>query len=209
MTVSRDDWFRNTTWNASVATLFEAKLERARDKSQPLRIQACLLADTHPLVALELLERYFNEPKRFGEAQAYVDRATALLALGRHEEAVAALGDALKEEKKMPYLLTQAYVELPYVISVHALVGHYEQAAKVLNSHRKRPVFPVEFFMWHASKALLAGASGDRKAAELHAKEALEFASKEKSVFKRHPKLGLVSKRHNDALLRLREYCHA
>jgi tetratricopeptide (TPR) repeat protein len=207
--VSRDDWFRNTAWNDKVAATFDANLKKAKDKSQRLRIQACMLAESHPLVALELLERYFKEPNRFGEAQAYVDKATALLALGRHEEAIAAYGDALKEERKMPSLLTQAYVELPYVVSVHALIDHYERAGKVLNQHRRRPVFPVEFFMWHASKAFLAGAGGDRKAAAEHAKEALEFATKEKSVFKRHPKIGLVSKRHNDALRRLREYCDA
>lgn len=207
--MSRDDWFRNTTWNDKIAATFEANLKRAKDKSQRLRIQACTLAETHPLIALELLERYFNEPKRFGEAQAYVDKATALLALNRREDAVAAYSAALNEEKKMPNILTQAYVELPYLVSVHGLTDHDENATKLLGRHRKRPVFPIEFFMWHAAQALLAGASGDRNTAAHHAKEALEFASEEKSVFKRHPKLGLVSKRHNDALRRLREYCDA
>jgi hypothetical protein len=39
--MNRDDWFRNTTWNDKIAAQFEAKLKRARQKGQYIRIQAC------------------------------------------------------------------------------------------------------------------------------------------------------------------------
>ena len=84
------EWFRNTTWNASIERAFDDKLRRARRKEQYLRIQACTLARLHPDVALKLLDRYFALPNDFDHAQAHVDRATAYLALGRVAEALTA-----------------------------------------------------------------------------------------------------------------------
>jgi len=39
-----DEWFRNVSWDVSIARRFEEKLARARKKEQYLRIQACTLA---------------------------------------------------------------------------------------------------------------------------------------------------------------------
>jgi hypothetical protein len=82
------DWFRNTTWNEAVASTFNDKLRRARRKEQYLRIQACTLAPSHPEAALQLLDRYFALKDDFDHAQAYVDRATAFLALDRTNDAI-------------------------------------------------------------------------------------------------------------------------
>ena len=71
------DWFRNTTWNASVEQAFDDKLRRARRQEQYLRVQVCTLARSHPDVALKLLDRYFALPNDFDHAQAHVDRASA------------------------------------------------------------------------------------------------------------------------------------
>ena len=94
------DWFRNTTWDGIIERAFDEKLRRARRKEQYLRIQACTLARSHPEVALKLLDRYFELQDDFDHAQAHVDRATALLALGRVGEALAAYeGSPQKTEK--------------------------------------------------------------------------------------------------------------
>ena len=106
------DWFRNTTWSEAVERTFNEKLQRARRKENYLRIQACTLARSHPDVALRLLDRYFSLKDDFDHAQAYVDRATALLTLGRIDEAVESYSAALAREVVFPNLLTQAYLGL-------------------------------------------------------------------------------------------------
>src|SRR5580693_8248935 len=98
----RDDWYRNTTWNDTVERAFNEKLNRARRKESYLRIQACSLARSHPDVALRLLDRYFTLKDDFDHAQAFVDRATALLALGRVNEAIESYNAALAREAEFP-----------------------------------------------------------------------------------------------------------
>lgn len=133
--MSRDDWFRNTHWNGTIAELFEEKLRRARRKGQYLRIQASTLCECNPVVALGLLDRYFAQgDERFDEAQAYVDRASALLALGRTDEAVESYEEALRTESRMPNLLTQAYIELPYLIAVRGIRARNGRALEVLEN---------------------------------------------------------------------------
>ena len=67
-----------------MAAQFEAKLKRARQKGQYIRIQACTLAEAHPEVALLLLEKYFEQEDRFDEAQAFVGRATVVQILTKY-----------------------------------------------------------------------------------------------------------------------------
>ena len=204
MRLSRDDWFRNTTWSDKIASQFEAKLKRARRKGQYIRIQACTLAEHHPEIALQLLERYFAQEDRFDEAQAHVDRATAFIALGRLDDAVAAYEDALEAEARIPNLLTEAGIELPYLVAVATLTKQYDRALKVLRKSRKHIAFPVQEFKWNAAHALIAGANERLSEAQEFAKRALEAASKDHSGFRYHARLGLVSQEHSDVLRRLR-----
>ena len=51
------DWFRNKTWSEAIEAGFEAKLARARDKSQYLKIQGYELLTADPAVAARLLDR--------------------------------------------------------------------------------------------------------------------------------------------------------
>lgn len=150
------DWFRNSTWDAVLEEAFEEKLRRARRKEQYLRIQACTLARSHPEVALKLLALYFELHDDFDHAQAHVDRATALLTLGRIEEALAAYEAALAREAVFPNLKTQAHLDLPYTVATHGVREQYRRALEVLSLNESRLMFPVDHFRWHVAHALIA-----------------------------------------------------
>ena len=207
--MSAEDWYRNTEWTDAIAAHFEEKLRKARRKEQYLRIQASTLAPHHPAVALKLLERYFALPDDFDHAQAHVDRATALLTLGRVEDGLASYEAALAREGAFPKLQTQAYLELPFVIGVNAIESRYDRALEVLEKYKSRLTFPVDYFKWNTARALILAARGDSVGATANAKSALEAASREKSGFRHHPSVGLVTEDHRDVLQRLIRYCDA
>jgi tetratricopeptide (TPR) repeat protein len=200
------DWFRNTTWNEVVERSFNAKLERARRKEQYLRIQASTLARSHPEVALELLDRYFSLKDVFDHAQAHVDRATALLALGRLNEAVESYNAALTREDEFPNLQTQAYLDLPYIIATRAIREQYGYAMQLLEKHKGRLMFPVDHFRWHAAFALIAAESHDAASAKSHAQHALNAAAFENSGFRYHPTVGLVTDQYDNLVQKLENY---
>jgi len=102
--MARDDWFRHTEWNAEIEAAFFDKLRRARDKPQCLRIQASTIATRRPDVALRLLDQYFELGDHFDHAQAHVARASAYLALGDTDQAIAAYEAALAREHEYPKL---------------------------------------------------------------------------------------------------------
>jgi tetratricopeptide (TPR) repeat protein len=197
------DWFRNRTWNSTIEAAFNEKLGRARRKEQYLRIQASTLAKAHPDVALKLLDRYFELPDDFDHAQAHVDRATALLTMGKIDEALDAYEDALRRESEFPKLQTQAYLELPFQIAARRLRDRYAKALEVLGSSEHRLMFPVDRFRWHASLALISGDSGQRATAAMHAGKALEAAARDKSGFRYHPSVGLVGDRYHEVIKQL------
>lgn len=199
-----DDWFRNTTWDDAIERAFEEKLRRARRKEQYLRIQACTLARSCPEVALKLLDRYFELPDDFDHAQGYVDRATALLTLGRVEEALSAYEAALARESEFPNLQTQAYLDLPYVVANCGIQEWYGRALELLLLHESRLMFPVDRFRWNAARALIAAATGEPDSARIHAERALEAASRDQSGFRYHPSVGLVTSQYDEVVGKLK-----
>lgn len=197
------EWFRNTTWNESVERAFNEKLGRARRKEQYLRIQACTLARSHPKVALKLLDRYFELPDDFDHAQAHVDRATAFLALGRVGDAITAYEATLTREVVFRKLQTQAYLDLPYTVATRGIREQYSRALELLHLHESRLKFPVDRFRWHAAHALIAADTRETEASQVHAQRALEAAAIEKSGFRYHPSIGLVTEQYDGVIKKL------
>jgi tetratricopeptide (TPR) repeat protein len=168
-----------------------------------LRIQACTLARSHPNVALKLLDRYFELPDNFDHAQAHVDRATALLALGRVGDAISAYEAALAREAVFPSLQTQAYLNLPYTVATRGIREQYPRALELLHLHESRIMFPVDRFCWHAARALIAADTGEIEASQVHARRALEAAASDHSGFRYHPSVGLVTEQYDGVIAKL------
>lgn len=197
------DWYQNATWNETIEQAFEKKLRRTGNKGQYLRIQAATLAQSHPRIALKLLDRYFDLPVGFDHAQALVDRATALLALGSTDEAIASYEAALAREAAFPNVQTHACFELPYLIATRRIRERYHQALRLLQTHEARPTMPVDHFRWHAARALIGAAMGEMAIATLSARKALEAARIEHSGFRHHPSKGLVTAQYANIITRL------
>jgi tetratricopeptide (TPR) repeat protein len=207
--MARNEWYRNTEWTVEIERAFHAKLARSRRKSQYLRIQACVLAKSHPAVALRLLDDYFESGDDFDEAQAHVDRATAYHSLGEHEKALESYECALAVEAKKPFVKTQAYIQLPYLVATIAVKARYKRALDLLERHKERLTFPVDHFCWHAASALILRDAGSLDAARIHASHALQAAALDNSGFRHHPSVGLVGDAYNDVITKVTNIANA
>jgi tetratricopeptide (TPR) repeat protein len=200
------DWFRNETWDEAIESRFKEKLRRARRKEQYLRIQASMIAVAFPDVALRLLDQYFELPDDFDHAQAHVDRASALLALGRVDEAIESYEAALAREQEFPKLKTDAYLSLPFLVAEQGIQVRYARALELMQLHESRLMFPVDHFRWHAAQAMIAADGGNADSARAHGKMALEAAERGHSGFRYHPNVGLVRGEYDRLIKRLEEW---
>jgi len=200
------DWFRNTSWNDAIARSFYEKLARAGHKEQYLRIQASHLVSTHPDVSVDLLNQYFELPDQFDQAQAYVDRARALLRLGHIEAAIESYEAALAREASFPSLQTQAWLDLPFLIATRRIAASYERAVELLETFHARLMFPIDHFKWHAAQSLIAAERQDHGAARHHALLAIESAESEDSGYPHHRSVGLVGEQYLEVRRRLERY---
>lgn len=195
--MARYDWYTNKNWNYDIESAFFAKLGRAKDKAQYLRIQASILATSHPEAALRLLDEYFALGDRFDRPQAHADRATAFLSLGEMERAIQEYEAALAVEARRPNIQTQAIFDLPLLIAEYKIQAQYARALDILQKSASKVVWHVDRFRWHAAQALIGRSPGKYSEAREHARAALEAATHVNSGMRYHPSVGLVGDKYD------------
>jgi len=198
-------WCQNKTWTAEISDAFEKKLKRARLKSGYLSLQAEAIASTHPVVALELLDRFFQLADKSEFCLGFYKQSLAYVALGEVEKAVLSLEQAIQHEKAHPGILTPAAIDLPFLVATAGLSKHYELASAVLAERKSLAplLFPEERFKWNAACAMILHDLGNIEMAGTAAQAAIQAAAESTSGLVRHPMLGLVSARHRNTIQEL------
>ena len=196
--VSSDDWYRNEDWNETIEEHFYSKLKRARtQRDQYLVIQALTLADKHPKVSLRLVDEYFESRKeQFDDVRALLAKANAFIKLDDRERCVATYKEILQREREFPNHQTGAYLDYPYLVATQKIEGEFDNALEVLNENIDRLTFPLDYYKWHASKAIICNDG-------LEAKKALDVAKVKRSGFRFHQDVGLVGKEHQETIKQL------
>ena len=199
--MSRDDWYRNTSWDSTTEAAFRAKLARARtSRPQYLRIQASYLTETFPDTALQLIEEYFDTGDEFDVPTALCARAEAYLALGRTAEAVDAYKQALEWEVAHPGYISTARIDLPKLVAADRISSEYVYALDVLTT-RFSPMdhqFPSVRYFWNGSCALIAYDQGEAVEAKEFAERAMRAATETESPFRYHRTVGVVRDMSDD-----------
>jgi tetratricopeptide (TPR) repeat protein len=197
--MTRDDWFRRTTWSATDRAEFFARLERSRTsfhKAQYLRLQALALASTGlHAAAIELLDHLFveySEPSQL--AQAHLQKAECLAQLNQPNDAVEEFRASLQAERDFPNVRTQSWLEFPLFIVRRELTDLYSEALAIVEEFLSESclTFPLQRYQYSTVRALIAGAQGDSGTAGHFAKLALSAEAERYSGFGRHPAVGLV-----------------
>lgn len=192
------DWYRNIEWNDEIEAHFYAKLNRSRSqKYQYLVIQALILAERFPEVSLRLVKEYFEtRVDNFEDVRALLAKANAYLALTNFKESVNTYKTILVSEKVTPNIQTSAYLDYPFLVATQKMTLEFPEAQDVLNEHFSRLTFPLDYFKWHASKALINNDADE-------AIKALDAAKIKRSGFRFHQDVGLVGEEYKKTIKQL------
>lgn len=193
--LSKDDWYRNSNWDAGIETAFFQKLKRARNKFEYLRIQASYLSERHPRTALRLLGEAFELGENFDTASAHVAAAEAYLALDQIDDAVESYEAAIAREVEFPTLQTEARIKLPFLIVTMGIEDKYERAIEILDTHTCTVYFHSDGYKWNATKALIMQFYGLCDEAKQFAQAALSAAQVTDSGLRYHRKVGLFRRK--------------
>lgn len=188
-----EDWYRSKIWSAEIEEAFFKKLKRCRSQGpQNLVIQALTLARIEPKVTLRLLDHYFVTNDQFDQSRAFCTQAQAFETLGCLDEAVEAYRRALEWEKSHPGMISNAWIDLPYLIATRSLRSHFELAIKILQSGQNGLIFHSQSFVYSVSLALIYWQTGQKALARKLAEQAVDAASIKKPQLPRHKNVGLV-----------------
>jgi tetratricopeptide (TPR) repeat protein len=205
--MANDNWYRNENWDAATEAKFRAKLSRSRSsRPQYIRIQAGYLTESHPQMALDLIDEYFATGDVFEVQMGYWTRAEAYRHMGQVDEAITAYREALSWEKSHPGLFSPARSDYPKYVAELRLADEYGYALDVLvncfraEDHR----FPLIAYEWNGSHALILSELGHHAEAREFAECALRAAERTESPFRYHRNLGIVRSATDDFATRIK-----
>ena len=183
------EWYRNRTWDDDVAAEFESRLARARSqRTQYLLLQGVELVQTHPAVAIELLQRCVMTGDERFVAHAHAEMAHAHLRLGRVQEAVESLAAAVSAQDLHPLYRTSAPADLVTLVALHGLVEWYDDALALADRITERP-FAVHVVQLEGARAVILHERGEVEGARSAAHRALA-AAREDGWIPGHPEVG-------------------
>ncbi len=203
------NWFRQKEWNDQSKSLFFDKLSRARtQRDQYLAIQIGMLIDRETDAAIELSEYYFETRRnKYHDNHVLHSIAQAWWRKGEIENSLETLREAFEHEVGNPDHLTEASVELPFLIACLERKVDYPVALDALNFAEEVDLllFPGTRFKWYAAHALIADDKCRGEASCVHASQAMEEYHKSDSGFPYHQNTGLVRDVEPRVLDRLRK----
>lgn len=170
------DWYRNTNWDENIAKDFEERLARARQKADYLRIQGIALGDSHPAIAIQLLERCVELKDPNWTAPALASIGGILLKQGKIDETINALDRAtLQEELQPDGVWTNAPRDFCFLVALHEKRELYDRAWEILQL-----LAPVDFgaagYARNGALSVIQAHRGETKEAANYAEKALRSA---------------------------------
>ncbi|MDN3617192.1 hypothetical protein ACFFUS_11595 [Vibrio gallaecicus] len=198
--MSSEDWYRNEDWDETIEQAFYSKLKRSRtQKYQYMVIQALSLSENHPHVTLRLVDEYFETRNDdFEDVRALLAKAAAYKKVNQLDKCISTYKEIIEREKVSRTIQTQAYLDYPHLVATQKIEREYGEALRVLHEHFEQLTFPLDYFKWHTTIAIINHDS-------LEAQKALDVAQVKRSGFRFHKSLGLVGKEHERAICLLRK----
>ncbi len=186
------EWYRNREWTAAIAAEFEARLARSRaQKAQYLRIQGSTLKDSHPEVAVELLQRCVDQGDSPYVAHALLDKAHALYRMGKIDDALATLEATMAQEQREPMFRTSAPFDYAFLVALHGRSERYDQVLGLMDVHAAGP-FAVMDFERESARAIILSERGKADDAREAARLALQAEAVRDGGVPGFPQVGTV-----------------
>jgi len=192
---SRTDWYSSPDWDPATEDAFDAKLKRARNKGEYLRVKgATLIRQKDQRVrdaGRRLLRRLVDEyPDTLTVSWAYEFLGEADEVEGLYREAEVRYREARAAYGRIPGVRGYAEVKLANLIARTRQRPKYAEAEAILDAYR--PLWKIEHFWVHLARARIAADRGDAVTAAAQARLALAAEADTTRQAPRHPDVGHV-----------------
>jgi tetratricopeptide (TPR) repeat protein len=212
--MSTNDWFRKNSWSSKDREDFFSRFKRARDYNKPqyLRVQAYYLLTSGKKEeitgALELLDLLINEwPSPIELELAYYTKAQCLEALGRLDQVIEEYRNAFESRRKQPNVRTNAPLGYAMFVIRNNLTDLYDEITAILEELvlENDIIFPIDKYQYFTAFAFIADYRNQKEIAKECAARALQTAEQTYSGFSRHPNVGLLMKKDEKIIAKLRK----